>query len=136
MKPQLIIMYYLHNKDLLKKVTIYVIYFFSLNIRIYYDSKEVGGVRKMAFFADLQYYSCWRSGSKKGQNIRWRNTWMVPNIWRCVTSWPFYFWLNLLYCEKEFDVYFRFDCKQTAGGRRFSVCKSYCKKGDAKWEIN
>ena len=46
----------------------------------YYVSKEVSGWgQKMAIFADLQYYLCWRRwvGLKKLKTC-WRNIWMVP----------------------------------------------------------
>ena len=46
----------------------------------YYVRKEVGGWgQKIAIFADLQHFLCWRRcvGLKKPKTC-WRNTWMVP----------------------------------------------------------
>ena len=48
----------------------------------------VGGVRKMAIFADVQYYSCWRRVGgwvKKSSKMCWRNIGTVPNtFWRSI----------------------------------------------------
>ena len=43
----------------------------------------VGGVRKMAIFADVQYYLCWRRVGwcvKKSPKMCWRNIGMVPYV--------------------------------------------------------
>ena len=62
----------------------------------YYVSKVVGGWgQKMAIFADLQRYFCWRRwvGLKKRKTC-WRNTWMVPNT-ICLLIWILLTFQNL-----------------------------------------
>ena len=75
-----------------------------------------------------------------------RNTWMVRNSWLCVTFWPFYLWLNLLYCEKNliFTSALTASKLQAEGVFRYVYLlnKYYLShiaknlKGDAKKEIN
>ena len=55
--------------------------FFSVFLHPYIMSPKrlVDGVRKMAIFADVQYYLCWQGWvGQKFQKMCWRNIGMVP----------------------------------------------------------